>query len=83
MTITIDVPTETETELRKRAKRRGQDFDAFLRNVLLREAEPSLTELLRPIREETKHLGVSAEELEGLIDSELTDHRRENPLACR
>lgn len=83
MTITIDVPSETETELRKRAKRNGQDFDQFLRNLLVREAEPTLTDMLRPLREETKRLGLTEDELEDLIDSEIAEYRLEHPLVCR
>jgi hypothetical protein len=83
MTITIDLPTEAEAGLRKRAKLKGQKLDEYVRNVLVRESEPSLAELLKPIHEETRRSGITEEELEELIDSELAEVRRETPLSSR
>jgi hypothetical protein len=83
MTITIDLPTEAEEGLRERAKFKGQAFDEYIRNVLLRESEPTLAELLKPIHDETKRSSITEEELEELIDSELAEVRRETPLSSR
>ncbi|MGH9948379.1 MAG: hypothetical protein ACRD6X_14455 [Pyrinomonadaceae bacterium] len=83
MTITIDLPTETEAGLRVRARNKGQNLTEFVQNVLKREAEPTLTELLKPIRDETKRLGLTERELEVLIDSELTEVRKITPLSSR
>ena len=83
MTITIDLPTETEAGLRERAKHKGQNFNEFVQSVLKREAEPTLAELLKPIHDETKRLGLSETELEELIASELAEIRKITPLSCR
>ncbi len=83
MTITIELPTEAEAGLRKRARFKGQAFDEYVKGVLVRESEPTLAELLKPIHDETKRSGITEEELEELIDSELAEVRRETPLWSR
>ncbi len=83
MSITIELPRETEAELRRKAKRNGQKLDEFVRHVLVREAEPTLAELLKPIHNETKRIGITESELEELIDSELAEVRQMTPLSCR
>ena len=83
MSITIELPSKTESQLRKRARHNGQDFDDFVRKVLEREAEPTLAELLKPIHDETKRLGLTEHEIEELIDSELAEVRRVTPLFSR
>jgi len=79
MTITIDLPTEAEAGLRKRAKFKGQAFDEYVKAYWC----ASLAELLKPIHDETKNSGITEEELEELIDSELAQVRRETSLWSR
>ncbi len=83
MTITLELPRATESEVRKRAKSRGQDVSAYVMSLVESDILPSWEELVRPIHEETKRLGLSEKDIEELLDSEVAAYRRENPLRCR
>lgn len=83
MTITLELPKETEALIRKRAKRRGQDINTFLLSLVEREVLPSWAELVKPIHDETKRLGLTEEDIEKLVDEELAAVRRITPLSSR
>ncbi|MGH9948908.1 MAG: hypothetical protein ACRD6X_17175 [Pyrinomonadaceae bacterium] len=83
MTLTIELPVKTEKVLRNRAERRGKKLGAFIEELLEQEVELSFEELVRPIHEETKRLGLTEKDIEELIDTELAAVRREKPLRCR
>lgn len=86
MTITIDISPKAEETLKKEAEKLGKDFPEFIEYIVEREAMSPLeewNELVRPIRDETKRLGLSEKDIEELIDSELAAYRLENPLRCR
>ncbi|MGH9948385.1 MAG: hypothetical protein ACRD6X_14485 [Pyrinomonadaceae bacterium] len=83
MSITIELPRKTETKLRKKAKSSGQDVNDFVKTIVEREMLPSWEELVKPIHEETKRLGLSEAEIEELIDSELAEVRKITPLWSR
>lgn len=83
MTITFDLPKSAEAKLRKKAKSKGQDVNTFVKNLVEREVLPSWEELVRPIHEQTKKLGLSEKDVEELIDAELAEIRKEKPLWTR
>ena len=83
MTLTIELAKETERVLRQRAERRGKKVNDYVEELLEREAESSFEELVRPIHEETRKLGLTVKDIEELVDSEVAEYRREKPLRCR
>ena len=80
MTITIDLPKTTEVKLRKKAESKGQKVDEFVLGLVERELLPSWRELVRPIHERTKELGMSEEDVEEFVDELVAEVRRERPL---
>ena len=83
MTITPELPKETEAIIRKRAKRRGQDISTFVQGLVEREVLPTWAELVKPIHDETKRLGLTEEDIEKLVDEELAEVRKITPLSSR
>ena len=84
MTITIDLPKRIEAELKKKAKRKGQDVDTFVRGLVEKDLSlPSWEELVKPIHEQTKKLGLTESEIEEMIDEELAEVRKITPLWSR
>ena len=83
MTITIDLPKSIEAKAKRKARDRGLDFDVYLERLVEQDVLPSWGELVRPIHEETKRLGLTEGEIEELVDSEIAAMRRENPLRSR
>ncbi len=83
MTITLELPRTTEAKIKKRAKSRGQDVNAYVMSLVERDVLPPWEELVKPIHDETKRLGLSEKDIEELVDSEVAAYRRENPLRCR
>jgi len=83
MSITIDLPRKTEKELRRRADRHGQEIGAYVRDLLEREVEFSFEELVRPIHEQSEKLGLTENDIEEMVDTELAEVRRETPLSSR
>jgi phosphotransacetylase len=83
MTITLELPKETEEKIRKRAKRRGQDINTFVLSLVEREVLPSWAELVKPIHDETKRLGLTEEDVEKLVDEELAEVRKIRRLSSR
>ena len=73
MPITIELPKKTEAKLRKKAKSKGLDVNDFVKSLVEREVLPSWEELVRPIHEETRRLGLSEAEIEELIDRRVTE----------
>lgn len=71
MTITIDLPSEVETALQKKATADGKDVQNFIEDSLRKLAlQPSLEEILAPIRKNFEESGMSEEDLDNLIESE-------------
>lgn len=71
MTITIDLPSEVETALRKKAADDGVDFQSYILETLkIKAIEPSLDEILAPVRKNFSDSGMTEEELDELIESE-------------
>jgi phosphotransacetylase len=83
MTITLELPKTTESKVKKRAKSRGLDVNEYVISLVERDILPSWEELVKPIHDETKRLGLTEKDIEELVDSELAAYRRENPLRCR
>lgn len=84
MTITIELPKKIEAELKKKARRKGQDVDTFVKTLVEKDLSlPSWDELVKPIHEQTKKLGLTESEIEELIDEELTEVRKITPLWSR
>ena len=88
MTITIDVSPETLRRLSISASIKGKKVENVVEEivedaVMEEHANPTLMELLKPIHDETKRLGLSEEDLEELIDSELAAVRETTPLYNR
>ena len=83
MSITIELPSETEAELRRKAKQNGQNVNEFVKNLVECEMLPSFEELVRPIHEETKRLGLTEKDIEELVDAELAEVRKITPLRSR
>lgn len=88
MTITIDISPETLRRLQISASIKGKRLENVVEEiveyaVLEEHASPTLMELLKPIHDETNRLGLSEEELEELIDSELAAVRETTPLYNR
>lgn len=80
MTITIELPKSTEAELRKKAKSKGQEVDEFVRRLVERELLPPWREIVRPIHERTKELGMSEDDVEEFVDELVAEVRSERPL---
>ena len=86
MSITIEISKEAELKLRKRADEMGKDFPDFIEYIVEREARDparSWREIVAPIHERTRRLGLSEKDVEELVDSEIAAYRLENPLKCR
>ncbi len=75
MTITITLTPETEETLRKRAAESGQTLEAFLQQLVEREARdgnrpaaPTFDDILAPVRKGFQDSGLTEEELTGLFE---------------
>ena len=71
MMITIDLPSEVEIALREKATVDGKDIQNYIEDSLKKLAlQPSLDEILAPLRKNFEESGMSEEDLDNLIESE-------------
>jgi hypothetical protein len=83
MTITFHLSPEEEKKLTERASERGQDVASYVQRLIVRDIERprTLAELLAPIHEDFRESGMTEEELETFLESELAEARRERGKA--
>jgi len=82
-TITIEFPPETERRLRARAAASGRDISTFIREAVeekLEERKATISEILAPIHQEFRESGMSAAELDSLLEREISAARQERRL---
>lgn len=84
MTLEITLAPEEEATLRDRAVELGLDLQAFVRQAALEKAgRPTLSELLKPIHDDTRARGITVDQVDDAIDRARRAHHRErgSPLA--
>ena len=79
MTITLRLSPEAEQKLMERASETGQDVASYVQCLIARDIErpKTLAELLAPIHEDFRKSGMSEQELETFLDTELAEARKE------
>jgi hypothetical protein len=80
MTITIDFSPETERQLLARAAATGKDVTTLVREAVeeeLRRPLPSFQQILAPVHEDFRRSGMSAQELDALLEASLNEVRQE------
>lgn len=79
MTITIRLSSDEEKKLRERANESGQDVASYVQRLIARDIErpKTLAELLAPIHEDFRNSGMTEQELETFLESELVEAREE------
>ncbi len=71
MTVVLELEPEIEEALQKKATVDGKDIQNYIEDSLRKLAlQPSLNEILAPIRKNFEDTGMSEEELDKLIESE-------------
>ena len=69
MTLVLELKPEIEEALRKKARANGKDFQHFVIKTLETEAlQPSLDEILAPVRQDFEESAMSEEDLNVFID---------------
>lgn len=83
MTITIRLSSDEEKKLRERANESGQDVASYVQRLIARDIErpKTLAELLAPIHEDFRNSGMTEQELETFLESELVEAREERKEA--
>lgn len=83
MTITFRLSPEEERKLMERAAETGQDVASYVQRLIARDIERARTlgELLAPIHEDFHQSGMTEEELDTLLESELAATRKERKQA--
>jgi hypothetical protein len=83
MTMTLRLSPEEEKKLMERASESGQDVTSYVQRLIARDIERAETfaELLAPIHEDFRKSGMTEEELETLLESELAEARKERRKA--
>ena len=78
VSITVSLSREAEEAVRRRAAVAGKAVDQYVSD-LVQEAvtRPTLSEILAPVHEEVRNSGMSDQELDGLLKSELDAYRAE------
>jgi hypothetical protein len=80
MTITIELPADTEKKLLAQAAASGQDVKALVVQAVeekLRMAQLTFDQILAPIQENFRTSGMSAAELDSLLEDTLAEVRTE------
>jgi hypothetical protein len=79
MTITLRLSPEAEKKLMERATESGQDVASYVQRLIARDIDrpKTLAELLAPIHEDFHKSGMSDEELETFLASELAEARKD------
>jgi hypothetical protein len=76
MMLTIELPPDTQAKLEKRATETGQDMQTYVLTLIRRDVgAPPLRELFAPVREQIQASGVTDEELEGELETAVSDVR--------
>lgn len=71
MTVVLELEPEVEEALQKKAIADGKDVQNYIEDSLRKLAlQPSLDEILAPIRKNFEESGMSEEDLDDLIESE-------------
>ena len=80
MTLTIDFPADTERKLQARAAATGKDVATLVREAVeekLQTPLPTFAEILAPVHEDFRQSGMTAAELDGLLETTLAEARNE------
>ena len=79
MTITLRLSPEAEKKLMERASESGQDVASYVQRLIARDIDrpKTLAELLAPIHEDFHKSGMSDQELETFLASELAEARKD------
>ena len=80
MTITLDLPAETEAKLREEAQRSGLDVDTFVLSIVERAVLPPWRDLIEPLKQQSRDMGLSEDDVAKLVDAEIGEVRRHTPL---
>lgn len=81
--VSFSLPVEEERKLLARATEKGKDVSTYLRTLVEEDLKqlPRLSEVLAPIREDFRQSGMTEEELEALLKSELAEVRKNRKAA--
>lgn len=78
MVLNISISPEAEAKLRARAAEAGLDASSYAARVVEKAvSEPTLDEVLAPLRAEVAASGMSDEELDALLEEAKHEMRRE------
>jgi hypothetical protein len=83
MTLTLELPAATEEKLKERARERGKDVEAYVRELVEQDISPSWDELVKPVHDEFERSGMTQEELDDLTDELISEVRAEKTLHRR
>lgn len=84
MPLTISLSPSTEAKLRERASASGRPADEYAAQLIESAVnQPSLDELLAPVREQFARSGMSEEELSDLLEEVKHEARAERRKARR
>lgn len=76
MTLSLEIPAQTEARLRQQAEASGQDVQTYLSQLIERVAtQPTLDEVLAPLRKQFAEMGISDEELVADITAAQAEYR--------
>ena len=81
MNLTIDITEKTAAKIRERAAKNGRKVADYITSLV--DDDLTWDELVRPIHDETKRLGLTEADIEGLVDHEISELRKERPLHTR
>ena len=83
MTVTIDLSPDEERQLHERASQLGQDLRGYLHQLIREDLEAAprargrtFAEILAPVHEDFRKLGMTEGELDRLLEGALSESRR-------
>ncbi len=88
LTLTIRVSPDTGARLREKARSQGQDVVEYVEVMVAEQArQPTLDELLAPMRKQVEESGVTEDEIDefmyALRKQVNEEKRRQNQLSCQ
>ncbi len=83
MTVKLSLTSEEERMLVARAAEKGQDVANYVRALVEEDLKqsPTFSQILAPIHEDFRQSGMTDQELDTLLEDELTEVRKERAAA--
>ena len=86
MTLSIDFSPATLEKLKADAEATGKDLPTLVRETVeakYARRKQTLAEILKPIHDEVEASGISAKELDDLVDQAVADAHAERKASCK